>query len=557
MTRQRLIAWALSASLILLAIGTGIRKIRAPDYWWHLSAGNWIAEHGAVPKVDVFTYTAKGASWLDIHWLFQLGLSGLQGLFDHEGVVVAKALLSVLLVAIVASVGLRRDRPFVAAFGLGLMLLAANDRILARPELTSFILLASIIGLLERDTRRADAWLYAIIPLQLLWVNSHGLFALGLALCAIYTMGEGIRSAMGRGRPGQLRRLVVLTGLAGATSLANPNHLAGALYPLEQLGMITPDGAVKVGAFSVGELIPIWHPRLFLDPYLPALALALFAAIALAQNWRWAEHREEHALVLVMFFALFAMATRNAAIFAIAATPILILNANEWFDRHPPEERFEFACSVIILMLLVLASVDIARGSYYSRIRTYHEPGIGYLDLFVAEGAADWIEREKPPGRIAHSMIFGGYLGWRLYPNYEVMVDGRLEVFGPELLAELALNRPGVFSRLEQKYDPGIVVLSSAYDSPKLIAWLFLRPDWRLVQLDTASMVFIQTDPGGDSPWAEVDIMAPGYLSEMPRESDISEGAYLSAQIQLQKARELIRRSTVNPRPPAPGGGPG
>ena len=27
------------------------------DYWWHMSSGRWIWEHGAIPSVDQFTYS--------------------------------------------------------------------------------------------------------------------------------------------------------------------------------------------------------------------------------------------------------------------------------------------------------------------------------------------------------------------------------------------------------------------------------------------------------------------------------------------------------------------
>ena len=57
---------------LLLALGgfatsLGLQKIRTFDYWWHLRTGALIAETGAVPRVDPYTYTAEGSRWIDIH----------------------------------------------------------------------------------------------------------------------------------------------------------------------------------------------------------------------------------------------------------------------------------------------------------------------------------------------------------------------------------------------------------------------------------------------------------------------------------------------------------
>ncbi len=46
------------------------------DTWWHLRAGEWIWEHRAIPRVDVFSYTRSGASWEYPGWLVELPMWG-------------------------------------------------------------------------------------------------------------------------------------------------------------------------------------------------------------------------------------------------------------------------------------------------------------------------------------------------------------------------------------------------------------------------------------------------------------------------------------------------
>lgn len=532
--RIRLSRSVLAIGMLLLVAVLGLRKIRAPDYWFHLNTGRWIAENGSVPQTDLFTYTAQGNPYLDIHWLFQLGLHGVQSLGGHDAVVVAKALLVLVLAACLATIGWRRERSWVTAIGVGLALVAANDRFLARPELTSFVLLAAVLALLERDarvpSRRMLTGVWAVVPLQLLWVNTHGLFAVGLAVCAIYTVGAAARARRRDADEADVvrfRRLALLALVVLACSFVSPSPLGGALYPLEQLGMIAPGGGEGVPKLAVGETAPLWEARL--ADFAPALVVGVLAVIGLVADWRHDANRVTHALLFVAFLALFLMANRNGALFALVAGALAVRGANAWLVRRSPGVVFDAVGGAVALVLLLLASRDLLRGTFYERTHGYHEPGLGVIDLFVAEGAADWIERERPPGRIAHSMIVGGYLSWRLWPDYEVMADGRLEIFGARLLPRLALRNPAAFRRLDTEYGFGCVVLQSLFDSPALIAWLQANPEWTLVHADLASLVFARTGSGVPLPAAPIDVHARDFLALPPVSLPIQRKAYAVA----------------------------
>ena len=515
-SRNRLIAGALGLALLVLAVASGFQKIRSPDYWWHLSIGNWMAANGTIPTTDVFTYTVPGAPYIDAHWLFQLGLAAVHNVGGHEGVVIAKALHAIALVAILVTVGWRRNRPFITVISLALVVLIAGERLLARPEAPSFVLLAAIVALLERNERRGDAWIYAIVPLQLLWANVHGLFAVGIALCGIYTMGEALRTVRGKGDATKLRRLATVTLFAALACLVNPNFIEGAIYPLEQLGMIAPTGSLGITIkYGVSELVPVWHPRIPMGMLVLPSLLALSCAASLVLNWKTNRSREAHALAFVAFLFLALQASRNLALFAIVAAPLLNRNANEWMDRHPLSKTVLRSANAAALALILAATFDVARGSFHSRIGTIHEPGLGYMEIYVTEGAVDWIERERPPAPIAHHMWYGGYLNWRLFPDYEVMVDGRLEIYGSALFQSLRITDPQAFQRLDAEYSFGTVLLSPVLDPPQLIAWLHQRKDWRLVYADATGVVFVRTG-GDDAPsWPAIDVTAPDLLPEL------------------------------------------
>src|ERR1039457_5212 len=39
------------------------------DIGWHIRTGEYILDHGAVPKTDLFTFTKPGAPWFAWEWL--------------------------------------------------------------------------------------------------------------------------------------------------------------------------------------------------------------------------------------------------------------------------------------------------------------------------------------------------------------------------------------------------------------------------------------------------------------------------------------------------------
>lgn len=501
MTPGRLdrLAWL---SLFAFAAALGLQEIRTFDYWWHLRTGRLIAETGAVPGVDPFTYTAEGARWIDIHWLHQVGLYALYTLGGHEAVVVAKTLLVCAIVAVTASIGYRRERTVLSVLALALMLAVAADRFMPRPELPTFLCLAGVLALLERHERRPDAWVYAVVAIQVVWVNLHGLFALGLVLCAIYTASELLRPLLSPGaslRGPRLRRLAALTVLAALASLANPNGLDGALYPIRQLGMIGT--AEQRGFFGslIAELIPPLSSNSPLQTAGLAGLLAALAFAAMALNWR--RLSGAHPLVLVAFGYLALGARRNLALLALVAAPLLVRNANEWLDarrarradeaRSAPRVR---AAALLLTSLLLLGLVvDTATGHFFERIGSYRIAGLGPMEPFYPVGAAEWIARERPPGPIAHHMADGGYLIWRLYPDYRVMVDGRLEVFGEDLFAELMVPGPDAFRRLDERYRFGTVLVHySLVASEELLWWLYLNSNWRMAFVDDSAVVFVR-----------------------------------------------------------------
>ena len=62
-----------------------------PDYWWHLSTGRWMLDHGRVPFTDPFSFTHGGQNWYAHEWLSELVIGVVDKIAGYAGEIVLTA----------------------------------------------------------------------------------------------------------------------------------------------------------------------------------------------------------------------------------------------------------------------------------------------------------------------------------------------------------------------------------------------------------------------------------------------------------------------------------
>lgn len=493
--------WLAGAALVALALSLSLQQIRSLDYWWHLETGALIAETGAVPMEDTYSYSVPGARYLDAHWLHQLGLHAIHSAGGHAAVVAAKGVLTLAIVALLLAAGGRRDRPGLAALAIALALLAMSDRLMPRPELPTFVLLAAVLAVLERQRLRPDAWIWALVPIHLVWANQHGLFAVGLAVVAIDFVGRAAEGFL-PGREAAPRAALgthLAVGIAsGLVCLLNPNGLEGVLYPLKQAAMIG-GGAEGIAVRSVELRSPIFAWPLLQPPVVAGFVL-LFGASAGGMALNLRRLRVSDALLWGAFAVLALASVRNVALFGVVAAPILVRNGGALLDRARLPARLQAAACGAILVLVAGLAAAATQPAWGLWSRSMRRAGFGVSPGLHPVGAVDWIRANRPPGPLYHHMGDGGYLIRHLRPDYPVLADGRLEVYGPAM-RELAATDPAGFRALDRRFRFGAALVSYAqYDMGELLGWLHRERGWRLVFADETSALFVRRGGAGGAP---------------------------------------------------------
>ncbi len=503
------ISWAtllrasLPVCLLAFAGALALQRIKSLDYWWHLRTGQLIAEWGGVPVLDPYSYSVPSARWLDVTWLHQLLLHGLYSLGGHDAVVLAQVAIVLGIVALVANAGAAWRSPTLAVGIITLMLVIASSRFMPRPGLASLGLLTIVLMLFDRHHRSPDRWIYGVIPVIFVWVNVHGLFALGIAVCGIHLVGELIRPVCRPGtriRTKMLRRFALVTLGAIMVTPLNPYGLDAAMAPLGQLRIIGPvvDGGLVSGAI-VRELLRPLDPRQPSPPMLLAAFFLLASLTAISMIVNAKRLRESDPLLWGAFLYLAFAAHRNLAIFAVVAAAISMRNFGDWMKDRDTSGRASRLPSLALLALLVFLCVDVARNTFYPRIGVKNEIGLGIASGMQPEAAVDWIDRNRPPAPLAHSNVNGGYLIWRLHPTYRVLTDGRIAVYR-DRWKQLMIENPIRFMVLDEAFNFGTVLLQfNRNDVSDLLRHLHRSGDWQLAFVDDVAAVYVRSPKTGEA----------------------------------------------------------
>src|SRR5262245_25907890 len=224
-----------------------------PDTYWHITTGKWILTERAVPRHDIFSYTAVGRPWVNIEWLAQIILFSIYDWFGWRGLVLLCALVIALTFVLLYALLARELRPTVALGAAALSLAFASSHFLARPHLLTLPIIVVWTAFLARasdENRRPSFWL---LPLMVLWANLHGGFTLGLLLAA----GFGLEATIAA--PSTDRRRVAIAWLS---------FLAAALL----VSCVTPYGYLPIlqtyHIFGLGEVLQNIGDARAMNPYI-------------------------------------------------------------------------------------------------------------------------------------------------------------------------------------------------------------------------------------------------------------------------------------------------
>jgi hypothetical protein len=400
----------------IIWISMSPNSVLDPDIGWHLRAGQWMVEHGAIPTTDPFSLYGQGKPWVAYSWLFELivyhlvqafGLVGLVAYTTTMSVGIASALL-VLVRKIVPS-------PIVA-LGYTLLGLGGIGPLLQTPRPWLLTILLFIIELdILLTARRTNNYLYMLmLPLLFaLWANLHIQFIYGLFALGVFLMEPLIEQLLRHPfsfaslKHAFNGRLWLIAIACFAATLATPYHihLYGTVY----------DVIRQTGPFNYVSELQAMSFRSF--THWVVIGLTAWAAYSLGQK------KEARPFPVFMLLAGIFLSFRSFRdVWFIVVSAIIIISTS--YPYPSVHNRFK------IKKVHVLAAASIVGLIFLIKRHTLTEDGLS--DAIAKNYPATAVEIVKTkgyPGPLYNHYNWGGYLILHL-PQLPVSLDGRTNVHG-------------------------------------------------------------------------------------------------------------------------------
>lgn len=459
----RVPAWAwvgVGAYLLFLINGSGL--LGDTDTYWQIAVGQGILESGAMPRVDIYSFTKPGEPWISSSWLAQVIYAVSYNVAGWAGPVVMASSAIAATFALLASVLERRISTIHATLvALAAMVLSA-PHFLARPHVLAMpVMVAWAAGLMMASERRQPPSLW-LLPLIALWANLHGGFVFGLVLAGAFAI-DALWSAV----PAQRQGLALRWAGFGLAALA--------------ACCVTPYGWESILAsrriLDLGELLRLiseWAPADFSRPSAFETAILILIAGALYRGIRLSPPR----IALVLGLLHMALSHgRNLELFALLL-PIVVLTpvAAQLALRPDRSGVLKFVPAALLAVTLIVATWALAAH------RTYAPASGDSPAAAVAAVKANGLQR------VLNDRAFGGYLIWRHVP---VFIDGRAELYGEGFTMAyynaLELKDVGRFIGLLKEHDIDGLLLRPGAPAVGLLDHL---GGWRRIYADDSSVVY-------------------------------------------------------------------
>jgi hypothetical protein len=446
-----------------------------PDCFWHLHTGRYVLAHHAIPWIDTFSHTAAGQPWRFIDVTADVVLYAFYSLGGPTALIACIAALGFLAASLstltqARSLGTPSPQSLVAMAPWVVTSLAF--RLTPRPQTFTFVGLACVMYVVVASQKKPKLlWWVPVIAWA--WQNFHAsgpLVVLIAGATAVATMLDA--------RAGAASRPVALTV---QVTLASAIALLGCPHPIERLAQGFSHITDSRLATLISEWLPVWDHRVFSSAVVALVVLMILAVIAAVQP---REKRPETALLLIAagVAVMSVRAVRFVPMAALALAPVAV---------HGVRRLTEVSRAPKLALALTLALFLGGTFSLYSIRKPF---GTGVHPAHFPRGAAAFVARTHPQGKLVHDFMMGGYLMYALGEQHPVFVDGRSwALYDVNFLVDALQLTYETLARLIDRYDLRLAILNTDARVPRL-----QTSGWHLVYLDDTASVLVRA-PADDA----------------------------------------------------------
>ncbi len=457
-------AWIVAATIFAGALWLPA-LLRDTDTLWHISVGDWILAHRAVPVLDTFSYTAAGKPWMAHEWLSEVALSIAYGWAGWNGLMILTATAAASAIGLVAFYLRRRVRLDFSVMLILLTVSCAAPSLLSRPHAIALPMVALwTIGLVSaRANRRVPSlWL---LPAMTLWANLHGGFMLGLVLAA--ALGTEAFFDADADRPAVFRGWGLFVAGAVAAAAVTPMGIGTLLFPFRLMSMRN--------LYQIME----WKPTDF--SHLDGVTVSILVALYLGLTGTLRLPRFRVLLLAGLVFSTMQH-VRNVQLFGILV-PLLIADplGKAVSPLLPLKLRIPQWIPVGLAGAAAILSLAFRIGLPLDRVGD---------DSYAAEALA------SVPAELRAKPVFNEYGlgGLLIFNGIKPFIDGRADLYGDAFLdtyLSIVRSKGDLLNSVLCRYGVELTMFGPNTVVPSL---LDRTPGWHRIYTDKVAVIHVRDD---------------------------------------------------------------
>ncbi len=379
-----------------------------------------------------------------------------------------------------------------------------------------FFIVLFIYALFKFEENPNSNKVFWLIPLELLWVNTHLYFGIGILIVLGFLIEQLILNRKKLKENKLIKKFSWLLIVLIPTIFINPYGLGGAIHSL----IVNKDPNFPINSAELGSISSILQSSPKIDNLIAVIfewmlvPLAISFIVALIFRWKkkqplFSRHYIFYLLGSVSTAILSFDIIRSIPLFALIFLPAICSNFQDifveckiWLNKKSAE--LTKVISIASLVLFVLIPIFYLTFTIRPIISPYNYFGVGLAPN--SESSADFFINNNLTGPIFNDTDVGSYLIYYLYPKEQVFTDNR---FGDAYSADFFANTYNpmikddtVWNQELAKYNFNVIFFNQYDGGDDIRNFLYRRyydPAWVLVYADNYNVIFVRNIPANQA----------------------------------------------------------
>ena len=449
-----------------------------PDLWGHLMFGKEIWASRSIPAVDMYSYTAFGAGWINHEWLAEVLMWLLFSTFGSPGLLIGKMIIGLITITAISIISYNRRSNFLIysmVFVISVFIMSPG--FMTRPHLITILFTSLLLLVIHLYLEKRINLLWTLPVIMILWVNSHGGFIIGAGILVIIAVLEYIDCFINNKDGSHLRSLILWVFITEACMLVNPYGIDLFVFLYKTL--------------TLSRSISEWDAVSLFDlSYIRLKIFSVFIILSFFINRKQNRYWEIGIIIIAMLFAY--LHQRHTPVFAILAAPFLTEKLSVIMEKSRLNEK---VISIFSLTALNTAIALIIGYQLFATIDKYMKAEFNIIvdPIVYPIRAIQFLKVNSIKGNLLVPFDWGEYAIWKLYPDNKVSIDGRFDTVYPINVIDDHFNGERIeegWNSLINKYPTDIILSRRDLFSQRMIN--DLSEDWIYIYSDKISIIFLK-----------------------------------------------------------------